>query len=156
MTSFFSSVGQVLLFLNLPLILLGGTGFPWGMILLLLGAPTVSLLLQLALSRTREFEADQGAAELTGDPEGLARALDRMEAQQRGLMQNLFGIGRSPVGSNLLRTHPPTEERIRRLMESGTADSSTPVHSLPRVVQSRPAYSRMMEGRWPPFPIRVR
>lgn len=126
LTSFLSSVGQFLLLLNLPLILLGASGFPWGMILLLLVAPVVSLLLQLALSRTKEFEADRGAAELTGDPAGLASALARMEAQQRSLLQTVFGLGRPPAGTNLLRTHPPTEERIRRLMAGGPVVPSTP------------------------------
>ena len=70
LTSAMSSVGIFLLFVNLPLTLMGGPPLPWIDIVMLMAAPTVSALLQLALSRSREYEADMDAAELTGDPEG--------------------------------------------------------------------------------------
>jgi heat shock protein HtpX len=76
-TNLLSLVGQLLLFLNLPLILLTGATINWLAILLLIFAPSISALAQLALSRTREYDADLNAARLTGDPDGLARAWPR-------------------------------------------------------------------------------
>jgi heat shock protein HtpX len=65
-------LGQILLFLNLPLLLWGHYTISWTAILLLIFAPTISAILQLALSRTREYRADLGAARLMGDGRALA------------------------------------------------------------------------------------
>ncbi|MEP4422230.1 MAG: zinc metalloprotease HtpX, partial [Nitratireductor sp.] len=75
-TSVLSTVGLLSLVLNL-LVFAGGyqAQVPWLAVFVLLAAPTVGGLLQMALSRTREYDADLGAAMLTGDPEGLASAL---------------------------------------------------------------------------------
>lgn len=81
------------------------------------GLPTLVTLLQLALSRSREYDADLSAATLTGDPDGLASALLRLEAQEgRQWERILRPEGRVPDLS-LLRTHPRTEDRVRRLRE---------------------------------------
>jgi heat shock protein HtpX len=112
-----SLFGQFLLLLNLPLLVLGQYTISWTAILLLIFAPTISSMLQLALSRTREYRADLGAAELTGSPESLATALSKMDIQQKRYFRLLWpGRARVP-SSHLMRTHPPTEERIRRLLE---------------------------------------
>jgi heat shock protein HtpX len=87
----------------------------FGQILLLVLAPTIGALLQLALSRTREYDADLGGALLTGDPMALAGALRKLERYGRGLWESLLMPGRRNPNPSLLRTHPPTEERIRRL-----------------------------------------
>ncbi len=116
-TANLSFLGQIILFINLPLIFMTGQGVSWLAILLLVFAPTLSALLQLALSRTREYDADLGAAELTGDPEGLASALAKLEAHNRGWLRRILLPGRSDPEPSLLRTHPPTQERIRRLLE---------------------------------------
>jgi heat shock protein HtpX len=73
-------------------------------------------LLQLALSRTREFDADLDGAVLTGDPVGLASALSRVERYQGRLWEDLAAPGgrRIPAPS-VLRSHPETEERVARL-----------------------------------------
>jgi heat shock protein HtpX len=77
--------------------------------------PLVVTLLQLALSRAREFEADLVAAALTGDPEGLALALEVLEETTGRLWERIL-LTRSRVPDPLLlRTHPATEERTRRL-----------------------------------------
>jgi heat shock protein HtpX len=116
LTGLFSLVGQVLLIINLPLMLLSDYHIAWPPIIILLLAPSVSALIQLALSRSREYNADLGAALLTGDPEGMASALQRMDlAQRRILRQILFPHHRLPEPS-ILRTHPPTEERVERLL----------------------------------------
>jgi len=116
-TGFLSLAGQLLLFVNLPLLILGQATLPWLPILLMLAAPTLSALVQLALSRNREYEADLGAVELTGDPMGLASALNKLEAPHRTLLTTLFHPGPRIPDPSMLRSHPPTEERVRRLAE---------------------------------------
>ncbi len=117
LTASLSMAGQILLFINLPIVLSGQAGISWTGILLLIFAPTVSSLLQLAISRVREFDADLEAARLTGDPKGLASALAKMEQYERNLLKQILLPGLNNPSPSLLRTHPPTEERIRRLME---------------------------------------
>lgn len=116
-TSLFSALGQILLLVNLPLVLTGRLAVPWSAVLVLLGAPLVSGLLQLALSRRREYDADLGAVELTGDPRGLAMALAKLEARQNTLMRRLLGPGAKTLDAALLRTHPAGRDRIARLLE---------------------------------------
>jgi len=112
-----SLIGQFLLLVNLPLILLSAVAINWFAILLLIFAPTLSALAQLALSRTREYDADLNGARLTGDPEGLASALAKIERVQGGWLERIFMPGRRTPMPSLLRTHPDTEQRIARLME---------------------------------------
>jgi heat shock protein HtpX len=112
-----SLMGQLLLFINLPLLMMGRVTIPWLFIILLVVAPNLTSLLQLALSRTREFDADLEAVRLTGDPRGLASALDKLERLQGGLWQRIFLPGRGDPEPSVLRTHPTTDERIRRLLE---------------------------------------
>lgn len=115
-TSLLSLLGQFLLLLNLPLILFSQVMISWWAILLLIFAPNLSALAQLALSRTREYDADLNAARLTGNPEGLARALAKIERVQGGWLERVFLPGRRVPEPSLLRTHPETEARIARLM----------------------------------------
>ncbi len=117
LTGTLSWIGQLLLLINLPMLLLDSYQFPWLLVLLLIAAPTISSGLQLALSRAREFDADLDAARLTGNPRGLARALAKMERLQRGWLQRILLPGRQLPEPSLFRTHPDTNERIRRLLE---------------------------------------
>ena len=117
MTGVLSLFGQVLLLINLPMMMMGKVTISWLAILILIMAPTLSALAQLGLSRTREYDADLNAAVLTGDPEGLARALVKIERIQGNWLERLFLPGRRLPEPSLLRTHPPTDERVRRLME---------------------------------------
>lgn len=101
---------------------------PLAQLLLLLLAPLAALLIQMAISRAREFGADRGGAEISGDPEALASALAKIEAHAHGTplpaaerhpeTAQLMII--NPLSGNdlaaLFRTHPATEERIRRLL----------------------------------------
>ena len=115
-TSFMSTVGLFSLFFNLFGVAGGFRAqVPWLAVLVLLAAPTVGGLLQMALSRTREFDADLGAAALTGDTDGLASALTKLERAQGRLWENiLLPSGRIPDPS-VLRSHPLTATRIARL-----------------------------------------
>jgi heat shock protein HtpX len=94
-----------------------------GLVLAIL-APIFAVLLQLAVSRQREFLADASAAEMTRYPEGLASALQKiasdpepLEAANRAT-QHMYIINplRGAKASSLFSTHPSTEERIQRLM----------------------------------------
>ena len=115
MTGMMSAVGLFMLFLNLPYLAAERVPVPWAGILLLMAAPTLGSLLQLALSRAREYEADFDAAGLTGDPEGLASALMLLERRQGALWELAMPGVRIPDPS-LLRSHPRTEARVARLM----------------------------------------
>jgi len=100
-----------------------GGGF-LGLIVTIIVAPIAAMLIQLAISRSREYLADETGARLAHNPEGLARALEKLEvASERIPMDanpstaHMFIVnplsGRSLA--NLFSTHPPIEERIRRL-----------------------------------------
>ncbi len=106
---------MILLLASLPVLLVEGTPILWLLVALLVLAPTIGSLLQLALSRTREYDADLDAAGLTGDPRGLASALAKLEYHQGGLLETLFLPGRRIPEPSLLRTHPDTKRRIARL-----------------------------------------
>ncbi|HGX93158.1 MAG TPA: peptidase M48 [Candidatus Tenderia sp.] len=125
LTSSLSLFGQLLLLLNLPLLLLGAVTINWLAIGLLIMAPTMSALAQLGLSRTREYDADLNAARLTGDPESLAQALMKIEQIQGGWLERIFLPGRRLPEPSMLRTHPPTEERVRRLRSLQLSDSAS-------------------------------
>lgn len=120
LTSLFALTGQFLLLLSLPWIFLTGADIPWSGLLLLAVSPHIALFAQLGLSRVREFDADRRAAELTGDPEGLASALARIERVSRSWRSLLLPGWGNPEPS-WLRTHPATEERVRRLLEMSGA-----------------------------------
>ena len=91
--------------------------------LVLLAVPTVVTLLQLALSRAREYDADVAAATLTGDPLGLADALRTLYEHEGRLWERIMVPHRGSPDQLLLRTHPTAQERIRRLRELAPIDS---------------------------------
>jgi len=115
-TRILSLAGQALLLISLPLWIVGGVAISWLTIAILLLAPTISALAQLALSRTREYNADLEAARLLGDPEPLALALAKIERFQGRLLEQFLGPGQRLPDPSMLRSHPSTEERIRRLV----------------------------------------
>ncbi|WP_244425435.1 zinc metalloprotease HtpX [Pseudaminobacter salicylatoxidans] len=116
-TSVMSTVGLFSLFLNIGGAV-GGAGYhvPWLGVIVLLAAPTIGGLLQMALSRTREFDADLGAAALTGDPDGLAAALAKLEQAQARRWESILLPGARIPDPSVLRSHPRTDERVARLM----------------------------------------
>jgi heat shock protein HtpX len=93
---------------------------------LVLLAPIAAALIQMAVSRQREFAADAGGAELCGNPESLANALLRLESgveaapmQVNQATEPLYIVKPFKAGgiAGLFSTHPPTEERVRRLRQ---------------------------------------
>lgn len=116
-TSLLSLLGQLMLLVNLPLLFFAEVQVNWLAVLLLLFAPNICALAQLALSRTREFDADLNAARLTGDPEGLALALAQIENLQGNWFERILLPGRRVPEPSILRTHPAARERIERLMD---------------------------------------
>lgn len=129
MTRTMSLAGVLLLIFNGVTYVTEQTGgLPWWLPWVLILAPTASALMQLALARTREFEADRAAARLTGDPLGLAAALGVLEAQSRGAWERLI-TGSDRIEPSLLRTHPQSAERIERLR--ALAGEATPLVGLP-------------------------
>lgn len=124
LTAWLSFSGQILLLMMLPLAWLTDFPLPLFTLALMISAPLLSNLLQSALARTREYEADLGAAELTGDPHGLASALDRLERLQREWPERLFMATRRPW-PEWLSSHPPLKERIRRLLELASQEPAT-------------------------------
>jgi heat shock protein HtpX len=92
-------------------------------------APILAMIIQLAVSRSREYAADAGGAELVGDPEPLAQALLKLEQGNQAIPYPYGGPATahffivnpfSGVGGKMLSlfsTHPPIEERVRRLRE---------------------------------------
>lgn len=108
--------GFLMILINLPLFFLGMVTISWGALAVLIVAPNIMSFLQLSLSRMREFDADRQAVLLTGDPEGLAMALSKLEAYETSIFDIIFGRGHSKSIPSILRSHPGTEERIERLL----------------------------------------
>ncbi|ODG97488.1 protease HtpX [Nostoc sp. KVJ20] len=101
-------------------------GNPIGILLTVILAPVAATIIQLAISRTREFSADAGSARLTGNPRALARALQRLEASAKQIPLNAnpayepLLIINSISGqflSNLFSSHPATEVRVAALLK---------------------------------------
>lgn len=115
-TNAFSLAGLLLVFVNLPLFLLGMVTVSWFALAVLIVTPNIMGILQSSLSRMREFDADRQAALLTGDPEGLAMALGKFELYESSAYDMLFRSGHSAPVPSILRTHPASEERIRQLL----------------------------------------
>ncbi len=102
-----------------------GQGNVVGSLFMIILAPIAALLIQMAISRSREFSADEGGARILGDPDSLANALEKLEylhnsanqpSQVNPAAAHLYIVNplRGGFGS-LFRTHPPTVERVARL-----------------------------------------
>jgi heat shock protein HtpX len=115
-----------------------------GAIVVAVVAPLAAALVQMAISRGREYEADRGGAEISGDPAALASALQKIESYARGgwfnpqaernpatahmfIINPLAGRG----GDNLFSTHPNTENRVAALMELAGEAARAPLRPVP-------------------------
>lgn len=114
-----SYVALALALINLYFEQFGPALVPWSALVLLYAAPALGNLLQLGLSRHREFAADRAAVALTGDLQGMRTALTRLEQGQGHFWEDLmFPVpARRIPEPSLLRSHPPADERIRLLAE---------------------------------------
>ncbi len=115
LTTFICTFGFLLLLALTPVLLSSGAGFPLPGLILLATIPYLTALLQFGLSRTREFDADLGAVELTDDPAAMISALEKIDGRKSSWFSRIFTPQRQNPTPSLLRTHPPTEERIARL-----------------------------------------
>lgn len=106
LTCLLALMGQIAILLSLPALLVGAAEVYWPGLLLLAASPQLALLAQLGLSRVREFDADRLAAELTGDPQGLASALAKIERVSRS---GVPGYGRDGAIPS-----PPACARVRQ------------------------------------------
>jgi len=106
----------------------GGGANPIALLATMLLAPLAASLIQMAISRSREFAADAGGAEIAGSPYGLVNALRKLEMGSKRLpldaspaTAHMFIIKPFTVGGllSLFSTHPPTEQRIAALMGRG-------------------------------------
>ncbi|ESQ91677.1 zinc metalloprotease HtpX [Asticcacaulis benevestitus] len=100
-------------------------------ILMAVLAPFAAMVVQMAISRTREYAADRMGGEISGDPEALARALKKIESYARGTVNH--GAERNPASAhmfiinplsgrgmdNLFSTHPATDNRVKALIALG-------------------------------------
>lgn len=95
-----------------------------GLLLMVVLAPLAAMLVQLAVSRTREYSADEGGAKLSGKPQALASALQKIDtwsrrkpSQKNPALASLYIINpfHGSFITGLFSTHPPTEKRIARL-----------------------------------------
>jgi heat shock protein HtpX len=99
-------------------------GNPFAALLMIIIAPIAAAIIQLAISRSREFGADETGARIHGNPESLARALEKLDAatsvrpmEVNPSMAHLFIVNplKGARVAGLFSTHPPVQERIRRL-----------------------------------------
>jgi heat shock protein HtpX len=102
----------------------GGGGGLIGLILMAILAPIAATVIQMAISRSREFLADAGGAKISGKPYGLAGALEKLQRASQAIPMDanpstahMFIVNPLTGGSlmSLFSTHPPLEERIARL-----------------------------------------
>lgn len=123
-----------------------------GVVLVMFLAPIAAMLVQSAISRSREYEADKAGAEISGKPQWLADALGQIERAAKGLPNHaadanpatahMFIINPLHGGlSGLFSTHPPTQERIARLraMSSNGASLDVPLQPVPQVARAAAA-----------------
>ncbi|WOB79184.1 zinc metalloprotease HtpX [Brevundimonas nasdae] len=122
-----------------------------GTIALMLLAPMAAGLVQMAISRGREYEADRVGAEIAGDPQALASALQKIDAYARRITNQT--AERNPASGqmfiinplagrgadNLFSTHPATGNRVRALMELGAKMGLQSRARTPDLTQPRPA-----------------
>lgn len=122
-----------------------------GTIALMLLAPMAAGLVQMAISRGREYEADRVGAEIAGDPQALASALQKIDAYARRITNQT--AERNPASGqmfiinplagrgadNLFSTHPATGNRVRALMELGAKMGMQSRARTPDLTQPRPA-----------------
>jgi len=133
LTRMLSQIAFLLVVFGLLLRAVSVSSFRIAPLLVLAAAPLGVSLMQLALSRARECEADLEAAELTGDPCGLASALVAMRRQEQMLLGDRFSKTAVPRVPSLFRDHPATKDRIRALL------------AMPQLRRAKPPNDNLLE-----------
>ncbi len=135
--------------------LMGGRGQgqranPVGMILLMILGPLAAMLVQTAISRSREYVADAEGARICGNPGWLASGLSRLEEYKQGRVNQAAELNPAtahmfiinPLAglrlNNLFSTHPPTAERVRRLMEMAAPRAAAAPSVAPAAPRGNP------------------
>lgn len=149
-----SYVAVALALVNVMAGLAGEETIPWLTVALLYLAPAATSLLQLGLSRAREFEADLEAARLTGDPLGLASALRRLDCDCGTILDELsLPVPCRRVSQpSVLRSHPAAEDRVARLLALDTTAVNPPLAIEERPFVSLAGYGPILmrpRYRWP-------
>lgn len=152
----YAALGLVLY--NAIALVAGEDTVSWWVVLALYLGPALFSLLQLRLSRAREFQADADAAALTGDAQACVSALRRLETYTGHFWEDLmFPVpGRRVPHPSLLRSHPETEDRIRRIETLEAASADHGLHE-PLTILEQPMTSLVGYGpgdmrpryRWP-------
>jgi heat shock protein HtpX len=133
---------------------------PIGTILLIVLAPIAAMIVQLAISRSREYEADRVGAEITGDPRALASALMRLEQYKQGRVNeaaeanpasaHLFIV--NPLSGmrmdGLFSTHPATANRVAALEALAGRIGPPPGGSSTRIPAAPPRVAARRPGPW--------
>ena len=131
---------------------------PFGGILAIIFAPIAAMLVQMAVSRTREYEADRDGAAISGDPLALASALKKISAMAKSfenpwarrspgmahmyIVNPLAGRGQD----SLFATHPDVNNRIAELMRIAKEMDADPIEDTPRRHRQRPEIDRTGPG----------
>jgi heat shock protein HtpX len=111
LTRTLSIMGQLIFILCIPAMLLGIVSINYLAVLIIMLAPVISALIQLSLSRNREYLADLSAAQLMGSPTPLINALNKLD-KQNSYWERFY---RASSDNSLLQTHPGTNDRIEQL-----------------------------------------
>lgn len=161
MTITATMAGAIAMLANFGMFFGGSRDRPGGMIgtiALMILAPMAAGVVQMAISRSREYEADRVGAEICGRPDWLASALQRIESAARGIenpvaernpaVAHMFII--NPLNGhgadNLFSTHPATANRVAALMKM--QPSRAPASSAPATTSSIPRVSPRRPGPW--------
>ena len=128
-TDSLARLASIGLLFALPALAVGAISVPLPVALLMLAAPTLSGLLQMALARSREFNADRTAAAISGDPGSLASALVSLEQRRRTWWEVMFGYRPAPSQGRLTDSHPPTRERVARLLALADGRRTAPARA---------------------------
>jgi len=131
----------------------GGLG-PLGLILMSVIAPMAAMIIQMAISRSREYMADSTGAQFAGTTEGLARALEKLGAYSSAkpmaasaATAHLFTV--SPLsGSGLMKlfsTHPPISERVARLRGNSFSGGTRRPDADARITEARSSWNRLSQ-----------
>jgi len=124
-----------------------------GLLIMSVLAPIAAMVIQMAISRSREYHADASGAQFAGNPEWLASALEKLGAYSGKLPMNaapetahMFIVNPLSGGSlmNLFSTHPPLEERIARLRGRGSTELH--VHEIPSARKQAEEFWRSLGG----------